>query len=197
MCQGQRDIAELSYKCIDQGGHLLLEAPTGSGKTSAVLFPALKAMATDKHDKVVFLTSKTVGRRAAENTLADLSAAGYRGTALSLTAKDKICLSPGRACHGDDCPYARDYYEKLPAAMFAAIEQGTLRRGDIESLAQTFEVCPYELTIDLLPWVDVIVAEDIAELAPPEASATSALLHVGSQFRFGAIVIPKFQIPES
>ena len=116
-------------------------------------------MATDKHDKVVFLTSKTVGRRAAENTLADLSAAGYRGTALSLTAKDKICLSPGRACHGDDCPYARDYYEKLPAAMFAAIEQGTLRRGDIESLAQTFEVCPYELTIDLLPWVDVIVAD--------------------------------------
>ena len=156
---GQRDIAELSYKCIDQGGHLLLEAPTGSGKTSAVLFPALKAMATDKHDKVVFLTSKTVGRRAAENTLADLAAAGYRGTALSLTAKDKICLSPGRACHGDDCPYARDYYEKLPAAMFAAIEQGTLRRGDIESLAQTFEVCPYELTIDLLPWVDVIVAD--------------------------------------
>ncbi len=157
--QGQRAIAELTYKCIDQGGHLLLEAPTGIGKTAAVLFPALKALATGKHDKVVFLTSKTVGRRAAQDTLADFAGAGYRGTALSLTAKDKICLSPGSACHGDDCPYARGYYDKLPAALHAAIEQRTLQRENIEALARRFEVCPYELARDLLPWVDVIIAD--------------------------------------
>jgi DNA excision repair protein ERCC-2 len=156
---GQRKLAELVYKCVDQGGQLLLEAPTGSGKTAAVLFPALKALATGKHEKVVFLTSRTVGRRAAQNTLADFAAAGYRGTALSLTARDKICLSPGRACHGDDCPYARNYYDKLPEAMRAAIDLGTLRREDIESLARQFAVCPYELTLDLLPWVDVVIAD--------------------------------------
>ncbi len=157
--QGQRNIAELAYKCVDQGGQLLLEAPTGSGKTAAVLFPALKALATGKHDKVLFLTSKTVGRRAAQDTLADFAAAGYRGTALSLTAKEKICLSPGRACHGDDCPYARNYYDKLPAAMNAAIDRQSLRREDMESIAREFEVCPYELALDLLPWVDVVIAD--------------------------------------
>lgn len=157
--RGQREIAELVYKCVDQRGQLLLEAPTGIGKTAAVLFPALKALAKGKHDRVIFLTSKSIGRRAAEDALADFAAAGYRGTSMSLTAKEKICLSPGRACHGDDCPYARNYYDKLPLAMHSAIEQGALRRADIEALARRFEVCPYELTLDLLPWVDVIIAD--------------------------------------
>jgi len=157
--RGQRELAELTYKCIDQGGQLLLEAPTGIGKTAAVLFPALKALATDKHDAVVFVTSKTVGRRAAEDTLSRFSEAGYKGTALSLTARDKICLSPGRACHGDDCPYALNYYDKLPDALQAAIHAPALRRQDIESLAQDFEVCPYQLALDLLPWVDVVIAD--------------------------------------
>lgn len=157
--RGQREIAELVYKCVDQRGQLLLEAPTGIGKTAAVLFPALKALATGKHDKVIFLTCKSVGRRAAQDALADFAETGYRGSSLSLTAREKICFSPGRACHGDDCPYARNYYDKLTLAMQAAIAQRVLRRADIESLARRFEVCPYELTLDLLPWVDVIIAD--------------------------------------
>lgn len=157
--QGQREIAELTYKCIDQGGQLLVEAPTGIGKTAAVLFPALKALATDKHDKLVFTTAKNVGRRAAEDTLAIFTAAGYAGTALSLTARDRVCLSPGRACHGEDCPYARNYYDKLQEAMHAALREPALRRQDIEALAQRFEVCPYQLALDLLPWVDVVIAD--------------------------------------
>lgn len=157
--RGQRELAELTYKCVNLRGHLLLEAPTGIGKTAAVLFPALKALATGKHDQVIFLTAKSVGRRAAQDTLADFAAAGYQGSSLCLTAQDDICLSPGRACHGDDCPFARNYYDKLPGAMQAAIEQGVLHREGIEALARGFEVCPYELALDLLPWVDVIIAD--------------------------------------
>jgi DNA excision repair protein ERCC-2 len=156
---GQRDIAELTYKCIATGGQLLLEAPTGIGKTAAVLFPALKALATGKHEGLVFVTAKTVGRRAAEQALARFRDSGFRGTALSLTAKDSICLSPGRACHGDDCPYARGYYDKLPGALYAAIEYPALTREDIEKLARQFEVCPYELAGDLLPWVDTVIGD--------------------------------------
>jgi DNA excision repair protein ERCC-2 len=156
---GQREIAELAYKCVHQGGQLLLEAPTGIGKTAAVLYPALKALASGRHDKVIFLTAKTVGRRAAQATLADFADAGYCGTSLSLTAKEKICFSPGRACHGDDCPFARNYYDKLPAALYAALEQRVLCREDVEAIARRFEVCPYELGLDLLPWVDVAIGD--------------------------------------
>ena len=157
--RGQRALAELTYKCIDQGGQLLMEAPTGIGKTAAVLFPALKALATGKHDKVVFVTAKTVGRKAVEETLGLFASAGYRGNALSLTAREKICLSPGSACHGDECPYARGYYDKLPQALHAAISAPGLRRQDIELLARKYEVCPYQLALDLLPWVDVVIAD--------------------------------------
>jgi len=157
--QGQRDIAERVYKCIDQGGQLLLEAPTGIGKTAAVLFPALKALGTGKHDRLVFCTAKTSGRRAAESAMLQLVDAGYRGRALSLSAKERVCLSPGKACHGDDCSFARGYYDRLPAAMTAAMEQPALRREDLQALAEQFSVCPYELAWDLLPWMDTVIAD--------------------------------------
>ena len=172
--EGQRELAELTYKCVDQGGQLLLEAPTGIGKTAAVLYPALKALATAKHDKVVFATAKTVGRYAAEDTLARFGAAGFRGNALTLTARDKICLAPGRACHGDDCPYARGYYDRVTDALQAAIAAPTLRRQDIDSLARQFEVCPYQLALDLLPWVDVVIA-DLHYLYSLTATLASAI----------------------
>ena len=157
--RGQRDIAELVYKCIDQGGELLLEAPTGIGKTAAVLYPALKALATGKHDRIAYITAKTVGRRTAEETLENFRQAGLSITALSLTAKERICFSPGKACHGDDCRYARGYYDRLPRAMAAAIRSRALHQADIEALAREFEVCPYQLALDLLPWVDLVIAD--------------------------------------
>lgn len=156
---GQREIAEMAYKCVDQAGQLLVEAPTGIGKTAALLYPALKALATDKHDRLIFTTAKTVGRRAAEDTLDHFGNAGFSGRALTLSAKEKICLSPGRACHPDDCPYAIGYYDKLPVAMEAAVRQPALRREDLESLAREFELCPYELSLDLLPWVDIVIGD--------------------------------------
>ncbi|KAA1189764.1 ATP-dependent DNA helicase [Pseudohalioglobus sediminis] len=156
---GQRDIAELVYKCVDQGGQLMLEAPTGIGKTVAVLYPALKAMATGKHDALAFVTSRTVGRRAAEQTLELMTDAGLRACSVSLTAKESACLSPGSACHGDDCPYARGYYDRLGDAMTAAVQGGVLGREKIESIARAHSVCPYQLAFDLLPWVDIVVAD--------------------------------------
>ncbi|WP_187275828.1 ATP-dependent DNA helicase [Parahaliea aestuarii] len=156
---GQRDLAERVYKCVDRGGRLLLEAPTGIGKTAAVLYPALIALGQGKHERVVFCTAKRSGRRAAEQTLELFRAAGYHGRALTLTAKERVCLSPGKACHGDDCPYARGYYDRLPQAMAAALASPALDQQALQSLAREFSVCPYELSWDLLPWMDTVIAD--------------------------------------
>lgn len=156
---GQREIAELVYKCVDRAGQLLVEAPTGIGKTAAVLYPALKALATDKHDRIAYVTAKTVGKRTAEDTLQRMRGAGLELSALSLTAKERVCFSPGKACHGDDCSYARGYYDRLPAALEAALERSTLCQGEIEDLARQFAICPYQLALDLLPWVDMVIAD--------------------------------------
>lgn len=157
--KGQREIAELVYKCADQAGQLMVEAPTGIGKTVAVLYPALKAMAANKHDALVFATARTVGRRAAQNCLALLAGEGGGLGGLTLTARDRICFSPGKACHGDDCPFARGYYDRLPAALDAAIAARSLPRETVEEIARRFEICPYQLADDLLPWVDIVIAD--------------------------------------
>ena len=140
------------------GGELLLEAPTGIGKTAAVLYPALKALATGKHDRIAYVTAKTVGRRTAEETLAIFRRAGLSLLALSLTARERICFSPGKACHGDDCRYARGYYDRLPQALAAAVRVPALRQADIEALARQFDICPYQLSLTCCPG-DLVIAD--------------------------------------
>lgn len=157
--RGQRLVAELVYKCIDQGGQAMLEAPTGIGKTAAVLYPALKALGESKHEALVFVTARTLGRRSAEDCLRLLATAGMVASSLSLTAKESICFSPGKACHGDDCPFARGYYDRLPGALAEAVQYGGLDREAVETIARSHEVCPYQLAQDLLPWVDIVVAD--------------------------------------
>ncbi|MHA7816524.1 MAG: ATP-dependent DNA helicase [Pseudohaliea sp.] len=156
---GQRSAAELVYRCIDRGGQLLLEAPTGIGKTLAVLYPALKALATEKHDKLLFCTARHTGRRAAEQTLARLEEGGLAATRLTLTAKERICFSPGKACRPEACAYARGYYDKLPAARAEGVALRRLDQPALEALARRHALCPYQLALDLLPWCDVIVAD--------------------------------------
>lgn len=191
--RGQREIAELVYKCIDQAGELLLEAPTGIGKTAAVLYPALKALATAKHDRIAYITAKTVGRRTAEETLERFRQAGLRVTALSLTAKERICFSPGKACHGDDCRYARGYYDRLPEALAAAIDYPSLRQADIEALARQFDVCPYQLSLDLLPWVDLVIA-DLHYAYSLTATLASQMLQDGR--RWSVLLDEAHNLPE-
>jgi len=157
--QGQRDIAELVYKCVHSGGQLMLEAPTGLGKTAAALYPAIKGLAHDCHDHVVFCTAKHSGRDAAEDTLARFAADGLIATTLTLTAKERICFSPGHACRADDCHYARSYHDKLPAAREDALQRPTLTQADVEAVAREHALCPYQLGLDLLPWVDIVIAD--------------------------------------
>lgn len=190
---GQRQVAELAYKCIDQAGELVIEAPTGIGKTAALLFPALKALATQKHDKLIYTTAKGVGRRAAEDTLAHFAEAGFEGRALTMTAKDKICLSPGSACHPEDCPYAVGYYDKLHAAMRAAMVKPALQRENLQAIGESLTICPYELSLDLLPWVDIVIG-DIHYVYSLNATVASAVAE--RQTRWSVLVDEAHNLPE-
>jgi DNA excision repair protein ERCC-2 len=124
-----------------------------------VLFPAIKALAAGKHDAVAFVTSRVLGRRAAEQALDLMREAGLECNALSLSARDSVCLSPGCACHPDDCPYAAGYYDRLPAALAEGLAGPRLRREELLELARSHRVCPWQLGLDFLPWVDLVIAD--------------------------------------
>lgn len=156
---GQREMAVSVYRTAREGGHLMVQAPTGVGKTLAALFPVIKAMAEGHVDKLFYLTARTTGRSAAQEALEQMRRHGLRFRALTLTAKDKICFLPEAACTPEECPYARGHYDRLNDALRAAMEIEALTRQQVEETARRFAVCPFEFSLDLALWVDAVICD--------------------------------------
>ncbi|MCV2352418.1 ATP-dependent DNA helicase [Paucibacter sp. Y2R2-4] len=163
--QGQRPLAESVYKAAVSGRCLLAQAPTGIGKTVGTIFPLLKASPGQRLDKVFFLAAKTSGRAMALEALNKISRAAPEAPplrVLELVARDKACEHPDKACHGESCPLAQGFYERLPAARLAAVSQpsGTLLdKAALRALALQHQVCPYYLSQELVRWADVVVGD--------------------------------------
>ncbi|WP_250453627.1 ATP-dependent DNA helicase [Caballeronia sp. ATUFL_M2_KS44] len=157
---GQRALAEGVYRAAMSGRCLVAEAPTGIGKTVGTLFPLLKAWPAQQLDKIFFLTAKSAGRQLALDALTKLGASAQRPLrVVELVARDKACEYPDRSCHGDSCPLARGFYDRLPAARAAALERAQLHRASIADVAREHAVCPYYLSQELSRWGDVIVGD--------------------------------------
>jgi len=101
----------------------------------ATLFAQLKAAPGQRIDRVLYLAAKTSGRQMALDALALLAGAGTRATAptplrvLELVARDKACEHPGSACHGQSCPLALGFFDRLDAARGAALDGHMLTQG--------------------------------------------------------------------
>ena len=162
---GQREAAKEVFRAIRDGGTLFLQAPTGIGKTIAVLYAAVKALGQGFAAKLFYLTAKNSGAAAAEKALAMLARKTPHLRWISITAKSKICFLTGEEgderppCDPDTCPFARDYFAKVKTALFEVFDNACFPRPLIEELARRHEVCPFELSLDLSLYCDVIVAD--------------------------------------
>ena len=157
--RGQREMAVAVFRAIKEGRRLLVQAPTGVGKTAAVLFPALKALAEGRATRLFYLTARTTGRRAAEESLERMRAAGLKLTSVSLTAKEKICPQEKPACDPELCPRAKGHFDRLGKALEEAQPLPAWTGEAIETLARTFRVCPFELSLELANEADCIIGD--------------------------------------
>ncbi|MCE0917501.1 ATP-dependent DNA helicase [Pseudomonas sp. NMI760_13] len=159
--QGQRQLAETLYKAVSTGRCLMAQASTGIGKTLGTLFPLLKAVVPQQLDKLYFLTAKTPGRALALDALRQITRASPQPAlrSLELIARDKACEYPENACHGESCPLARGFYDRLPAAREAAAQVSLLDRASLREVALAHQVCPYYLSQEMARWVDLLVAD--------------------------------------
>ncbi|WP_445577865.1 ATP-dependent DNA helicase [Pseudomonas sp. E141] len=158
---GQRHLAESVFKAISTGRCLMAQAPTGIGKTVGTLFPMLKALAPQRLDKVFFLTAKTPGRKLALDAARVItqSAPSMPLRVLEMIARDKACEHPDKACHGEACPLARGFYDRLPHARAAASQITLLDQAALRDIALAHDICPYYLSQEMARWADVVVAD--------------------------------------
>ena len=158
---GQRQLAEAVYRSVKGGRCLLAQAPTGIGKTIGTLFPVLKAMPTEKVDKLFFLVAKTSGRRLALDSIARLRERipDMRLRVLEMVAREKACEYPQNACFGASCPLARGFYDRLPQAREEAAACNDLDQKTVRTIALKHGICPYYLSQELARWADVVIAD--------------------------------------
>jgi DNA excision repair protein ERCC-2 len=158
---GQRELAVATYRAARDGRALLAQAPTGIGKTLATLFPALKACGQGHAERIFFLTAKTPGRALALDAIDSLQrqANTLPLRTLELIARDKACEHPDKSCHGESCPLARGFYDRLAQARDAALVSSRLDRETVRQAALAHDVCPYYLAQELARWCDVVVGD--------------------------------------
>ena len=157
---GQRQIAEAAYRSSLQDGQLLLQAPTGLGKSMASLFPTLKSLPKTQVEKVFYLSAKTAGQASAEDALAQIHTQRLPIRSLTITAKRKACFNPEQPCDPNFCNYAAGYFDRLPKALEVVRKQpGHWDKMRLEALAQAHQVCPFELSLDAAREMDVIVCD--------------------------------------
>ena len=158
--EGQKEMVEHVYRSIHQNGLLFAQAPTGSGKTIATIFPALKAIGEGDGERIFYLTAKTITRTVAKDTFLLLGKNGYRGKTVIITAKDKMCPLEERKCNPKDCPYAKGHFDRINDAIYDLLQmQDMFDAPDILDFAKERMVCPFELNLDLSSWSDNVICD--------------------------------------
>lgn len=157
---GQRELAAQVYVALRDGERLLVQAPTGTGKTMAVLFPALKALAEGRCEKLFYLSARGTGKAAALEAVRRLGLSQLR--CLELSAKAELCPFDRPDCAGTEgpCPYTLGYYDRLSAALEALLAlPGPYTHWMVAQTALEHQLCPHEFSLDLSLACDLVVCD--------------------------------------
>jgi DNA excision repair protein ERCC-2 len=158
---GQREIAESVEWGLAEGQSVLVQAPTGLGKTDAALYGALRyALKTDR--QLFWATHRTTQQVGVIHALRRLAEQGLKLRSVTLSAKEKVCLNEIVSCRPDACRFAESYYDRLhtnnlPGSL--AEEQRHIDGERLRTVGSACTLCPFELALDLVDEVDVVVGD--------------------------------------
>ena len=157
---GQTELMKSIDEGIHSGQQLLVQAPTGLGKTMSVTFPSLKN-AMSRGQKLVYVTPKNSQHRVAEDAIEHLRQTEPEIRSITLNAKSKICFKPEPICTPEHCEYARNYYKKVYDNNLIEVmaEKAQLNFEVFQELGQKYEVCPFELSVDAIARADVVIGD--------------------------------------
>ena len=184
---------------LDKGGHMVLEMPSGTGKTISLLSILVAYLHHHAHEKrkVVYCTRtveemvKTMGEM--RKLLKHWEAEGeqlrpLRG--LCLTAKKNLCIEPSVAsllhpdevdagCRSITAPWQQErrctYYDTI-AQTSLELPPGVYSLDDLRDFGEQHHVCPYYLVRKALPVVDIVVHSYLYMVDPVVSEVTKEFL---------------------
>lgn len=156
---GQRELAAQVFTAIRRKKRLLAMMPTGTGKSAAVLYPALKALGMGLSSQVFCLTARGTAREAMEKELKRMRGQGLRLKSLSLYAREKLCPMEEVRCDPEHCPRARGHFLRQQQALPVAMRQPCWDLPAIRRVAERFQLCPFEYSLSLSTLADVVICD--------------------------------------
>lgn len=155
---GQREMAVQVYTAIRRRKRLFACMPTGTGKSSATLFPALKALGEGLTAQVYYLTARTTQRQGALDALSRLHRQTLHLWALVIDAKEKQCPTH-TLCHPDYCERAKGHFLRDTEAIEAMMQTDDWSAENVRAMADQYGLCPFEFAMSLCEIADVVICD--------------------------------------
>lgn len=158
--EGQRKMVSSVYHAIGASRQIFIQAPTGVGKTMSTIFPAVRAVGEGKGETIFYLTAKTITRTVAQEAFEVLREKGMKYKVVTITAKEKLCFMDETKCDPVHCPYARGHFDRVNDAVYELwTTKSRYDRETIREQAEKWQVCPFEMCLDLSLWVDAVICD--------------------------------------
>ncbi len=157
---GQQDIIDDVRSAIIDQACLMLQAPTGTGKTAAVLFGALQEILPQRLT-LFFLTAKNTHKQIVDETLRLIISGGLSLRAIFITARETVCLRGRSSCLPDDCPFASDFGKKVreSGVIENLLNQNVIGPEILVEMSKSAGVCPFELQLIISTRCDAVVCD--------------------------------------
>jgi Rad3-related DNA helicase len=147
---------------------VLLEAPTGFGKTGVLLGCALGELREGTFERLVYVTGKSTGQLQVLETLRSMTAPGpglEGGTAVAawlVRNKAEHCVNDVFQCVREACSYldgAETRWQGSGLSRFYLLENQARDIASLRSAGKAARICPYEITRAALPFNDVWIGD--------------------------------------
>lgn len=194
--KGQIELVSTIDKSIAEKKPLLIQAPTGLGKTMGVMYPILKD-ALSRGQKSIYLTPKNSQHAVAEDAVDKLSEIGASVKSLTLTAKSKLCMKQETLCNAKYCEFAENHYTKIVEHDLKSLlaKKRHFKAKTFKELAETYQVCPFELQFEVVNQVDVVICDYNYVFAPRISVGRLATNNIGEEGKPNLIIDEAHNLP--
>jgi DNA excision repair protein ERCC-2 len=157
---GQKEMINSVCRAGIEKEQLLIQAPTGTGKTAAILTGAIPPAVTN-WSILFFLTAKNTQKKIIAETITRFIEQGFPFRTIILSSRENSCPMNMERCNPENCSYAGEFGQRIKSSgiLEKLTEKVLMKPDDIMAESVEAEVCPFELALFLSQRCDLVVCD--------------------------------------